>query len=68
MADIVINREKKFVQIITSNLKRSYTLISDNIDINGYASGKWYIINIATDGNTGKIILPTEQTNIILIG
>lgn len=68
MADIVINRKKKIVHILTKNLNRNYTLISDNIDMNGYASGKWYIINIETDGNKGKIIFPTEHTNVILIG
>ena len=68
MADIVINRNKKIVHILTRSLNRTYTLISDNIDMDGYASGKWYIINIETDGNEGKIIFPTEQTNVILIG
>lgn len=43
MADIVINRKKKIVHILTMNLNRNYTLISDNIDMDGYASGKWYI-------------------------
>lgn len=68
MADIVINKNKKIVHILTRSLNRTYTLISDNIDMDGYASGKWYIINIETDGNKGKIIFPTEQTNVILIG
>ena len=69
MADIVINRKKKIVHILTMDLNRNYTLISDNIDMNGYASGKWYIIDIKTDdGSNGKLIFPTEQSNVILIG
>lgn len=68
MADIIINRKEKIVHIITTDLDRNYNLINDNIDMNGYASGKWYIIDIETNGDKGKLIFPTEQTNVILIG
>ena len=68
MTDLIINRIDKTVHVLTRNLNRSYELINDNIDMYGYASSKWYIIDIKSDNNFGKLIFPTEQTNVVLIG
>lgn len=68
MADVIINRAKKTVHIMTEYMNRTYNLIDDNIKNNDVKdSTKHYIIGVVIGDNIGKIILPSEQTNIIII-
>lgn len=64
MTDVIINRTKKSIHIINDHLNRNYTLTNDNVEV----SGKGYVFYIILDGEDGKIILPAERTNVIIIG
>ena len=68
MTDVIIDRTKKIVHIISEHLNRTYNLIDDNINSNDIKdSTKYYIIDVIISDKIGKIILPSEQTNITII-
>ena len=68
MTDVIIDRTKKTVHIISEHLNRTYNLIDDNTKSNDVKdSTKYYIIGVIINDKIGKIILPSEQTNITII-
>lgn len=68
MTDVIIDRTKKTVHIISEHLNRTYNLIDDNIKNNDVKDSiKYYIIDVVINDKIGKIILPSEQTNITII-
>lgn len=68
MTDVIINRAKKTVHIMSEHINRTYNLIDDNIKSNDVKeSTKYYIIGVVIDDKIGKIILPCERTNIMII-
>ena len=68
MTDVIIDRTKKTVHIISEHSNRTYNLIDDNIKNNDVKDSiKYYIIDVVINDKIGKIILPSEQTNITII-